>query len=166
MRHLLFVGFVFFLAIGLHADTQLIPLVDSADPLLITNAKIEFEDDVRPIAYVELENQTDSVINTDVVQLRMARFYTRTEAMAGKNAAGIKAWDCGMGGHVDAPRSQSILPHRRAVVTVSIEGCDHNRAHEHFFVTLDRLARHFSDASWTRDSKQFAELLYNAMPHP
>jgi hypothetical protein len=88
MRQLLFVGFVFFLAIDLRADTQLIPLIDPGDPLLITNAKIEFEDDVRPIAYVELENQTDFAINTDLLHLRLARFYTRSEGMASKAAAG------------------------------------------------------------------------------
>ena len=130
MRGLLVAGFVVLLAIGLRADTQLIPLVDPADPLLITNAKIEFEGGISPIAYVELENQTEAAITTDVVQLRLARFFTPSEGTADKDAKGaIKAWDCDTAGHVDAPRSQSIPPHRRTVVSVSIERCDHNRAH-------------------------------------
>jgi hypothetical protein len=152
---------------GLTADSQIIPLVDPSDPLLITNAKIEFVDDERPVAVVEVENQTAAAIDVDAVQLNITRFYTRSEA----EQRGRQVWDCGRVGHVDhqpGDPHQVIAAHARQVVTVSLEGlCQHNREHEHFFVTLARLQGfHAREPAWVREPAELVRLLAAAQPHP
>lgn len=152
-------------AVTVPADSQLIPLVDPADPLLITNAKIEFVDDVKPVVVVELENQTALPIGLDTVQLNITRFYTRTEA----EQRGRVVWDCGRVGHVDYQlTTKSIAPHARDIVTVSLdESCQHNRDHEHFFVTLARLQGfHSHEPSWLRAPEDLVRMLAAAQPHP
>ena len=152
-------------AAALAADSQLIPLVDPSDPLLITNSRIEFVDDVRPVVVVELENQTALPIGVEAVQLNITRFYTKSEA----EQRGRQIWDCGRVGHVDYELKDKIIaPHAREVVTVALEdSCQHNRAHEHFFVTLARLQGfHSREPAWLRDPKDLARMLAAAQPHP
>jgi len=162
----LFVGIVALtLTVRSSADSQLIPLVGASDPLLITNSKIEFLDDAGPVVVVELENETALSIDVAAVQLNITRFYTRSEA----DQRGHQVWDCGRVGHVDHRlKDKVIAPHAREIVTVSLEeSCQHNRQHEHFFVTLDRLqGYHSREPAWRRDPKELARLLDAAMPHP
>ena len=168
MRRLLVATFVVSLVAVSRADSQLIPLVDPHDPLLITNAKIEFEGDVRPVAFVELENQTEFPVDVGDAWLHIARFYTRSEALANREPGRIKLSDCGRIGHVDQPHSQLIAPHARLAARIEINpDCEPERAHEHFFVTLERLQNYHAHApAWKRDSTQFAQLLSAAQPHP
>ena len=163
---MLLVGLVLALSAPLLvAESQLIPLVNPADPLLITNSKIEFVDDVRPVVVVELENATAFPIRVEDVQLNVTRFYTRAEA----DQRGRQVWDCGRVGHVDHHLFEKVIaPNAREVVTVALEGsCQHNRVHEHFFVTLARLqGLHAHEPSWVRDPKELVEMLAAAQPHP
>jgi hypothetical protein len=77
-----------------------------------------------------------------------------------------KAWDCGMIlSAADEPkRAELIVPHRRIAVKLSLAGCQHNPAHEHFFVEVQRVGR-MSSPSWKREPGEFARLLSAAMPH-
>jgi hypothetical protein len=160
------VGLVLVVSTGwLGAESQLIPLVDPSDPLLITNSKIEFVDDVRPVVVVELENRTGLPIGMEAVQLNITRFYTKSEAAQ----RGRQVWDCGRVGHVDYELKDKIIaPHAREIVTVALkDSCQHNREHEHFFVTLARLQGfHSREPAWVRDPKDLARMLAAAQPHP
>jgi hypothetical protein len=164
MRQLLIAVMFALCGIRSAADSLLIPLVDPADPVRITNAKIEFEDDIRPVMFVELENEADSVITTASVWLDTARFFTKTEmARAGDR----KVWDCALGTTAAGRGSpQAIAPHGRVVARIPlVQGCQHNRDHEHFFVYVSRVGERFIAPSWQRDPQEFVRLLAAAMPH-
>ena len=163
MRHLVVAGVVLASAVALGADSQLIPLVDPADPIRITNSTLEFEDDIRPVMTLELENETAVPIQTSDIWLDRARFFTKTES-----AANRKAWDCTLVSSAahDEP-SKVILPLRRVVVRVSLTtSCDYKRDHEHFFVHVSRIAHRISEPQWKREPGEFVRLLSAAMPHP
>ena len=165
MRQLLIAGVFAFSVIAVGADSVVIPLVDPADPVRITNAKIEFEDAIRPVMFVELENETDSAINTASVWLDSARFYTKTEVSA---AGDRKIWDCALGTFAVARGTPQIIqPRGRVVARVPlVQACEHYRDHEHFFVHISRIGGSVSSPSWKRDAHEFARLLAAAQPHP
>lgn len=165
MRHIVAAGFVVLLSIGLRADTMLIPLVDRSDPVVITNSKVEFEDHLRPVMFLELENTTAFPIETGDVWLMSARFFTRTEVA---RAADSKVWDCGEGSTAaHDERSISIPPKSRVVIRHALTtSCSHTREHEHFFVHITRIGHRFSEPIWARPPQEFAQLLAAAQPHP
>ena len=165
MRRLLVAVFVFALTIVPRADSQLIPLVDASDPLLITNVAIESHDTGAYFAIVELTNQTTTPIDVQNVHLNMARFYTRGE----RDAAGNRMmWDCGRVGHVGAPHTEMIVPGGRVITRTPLgSSCQHRPEHEHFFVIVERLQGINSpEPLWKRDSNDFVRLLAAAQPHP
>jgi hypothetical protein len=165
MRQLVVAGFVVIVAAGLRVDTQVIALVDPADPVLITNATLEFEDGVRPMVTLELENNTASAIETRDVWLARSRFFTKAEA-----AQSRKIWDCSLMSSASEP-SKVIPAGQRAVVRVWLtKSCELTREHEHFFVHVTRVTNGNGagplQTVWTRDSGEFARLLTAAQPHP
>jgi hypothetical protein len=152
-------------AIALVADSQLIPLVDAADPVRITNASVEAHDTGAYFAIVELANQTATPINVQDVWLNMARFYTPGE----RAAAGTRLmWDCARIGHVGAPVSEIIVPGGRVITRTPLgASCHHRPEHEHFFVTVERLQGVNSrEPSWKREPSELSRLLGAAQPHP
>ena len=165
MRRLLVAGFVVSLASVLRADSQVIPLVDPSDPVRIVNAKIEFEDDIRPVVVVEFENQTDSPIETRSVFINATRFDTKSEM---ERAGNRKLWDCGHATWAGSAKdSQTIQPHGRVVARLPIlNNCEHNRDHEHFFLIVQRIGNSSSEPLWKRESGELSRLLAAAMPHP
>ena len=165
MRRMVVAGLVVFFAMHLQADSQLIPLVDASDPLIITNVAIESHDTGAYFAIVELANQTTMPINVQDVWLDMARFYTAGERVAAGNRM---MWDCGRVGHVDAPHSEMIVPGGRVITRTALgSSCAHRPEHEHFFVTLERLQGVNSrEPSWKREASEFSRLLAAAQPHP
>lgn len=160
----LLVALMLMLGLAASADSQLIPLVGASDPLLITNAMIQFADDGRSSVVVELENRTALPVDVESIQLNVTRFYTRSES----EQRGRQVWDCGRSGHVERTQEQVIASHTRAVVVVPLsESCEHHREHEHFFVTLERLqGYHSREPAWKRDPKELVEMLAAAQPHP
>ena len=163
MRQLLVAGAIAASAITMRADSQLIPLVDPSDPVRITNSMLEFEDDVRPVMTLELENETAFPIQTSDIWLNRARFFTKTES-----AADRKVWDCTLFSSAahDEP-SKVIPPLQRAVIRVSLTtSCDYKRDHEHFFVHVSLIGHRVSEPQWKRDPGEFVRLLSAAMPHP
>ena len=152
-------------AIGVPVDSELIPLVDASDPLLITNVAVEAHDTGAYLAIVELANQTAMPIDIRDLWLSMARFYTSGE----RNAAGNRVmWDCARLGHVGAPQSEMVLPGGRVITRTPLgSSCRHFPEHEHFFVMVDRLQGVNSrEPSWKRESIAFSRLLAAAQPHP
>ena len=166
MRRLLIAGFVVACVASTGADSVVIPLVDQADPILITNARLEFEDDIRPVLVVSLENQTGGVINTNEIWLNTLRFYTNAEmARAGER----KLWDCGLGTFATSAKESRLVPPRDRVelrVPFAPSNCQHNRDHEHFSIEVSRIGRRFSEPTWKRAPGETARLLTAAMPHP
>ena len=164
MRQALIAGLFVLSGIGSAADSLVIPLVDSSDPVRITNAKLEFEDDIRPIMFVELENETDQAISTGHVWLNSVRFYTKTEVA---RAADRKIWDCGlMSTAADDNQAQPIYPGARVIVRIARGQCDHNRDHEHLSIEVARIGSRFSEPVWKRSAGDSSRLLGAAMPHP
>ena len=165
MRQLLVAGFVFAFVMSPRADSQLIPLVDSSDPLLITNVAVESHDTGAYVAIVELANQTASPIDVRDVLLSMARFYTAGERTAAGNRV---MWDCARVGHVGAPHSEIIVPGGRVITRTPLgESCKHEPGHEHFFVITERLqGLNSPEPYWKREPEEFSRLLRAAQPHP
>lgn len=163
MRRFLVAGFVIALVMSPRADSQLIPLVDPSDPIVITNSMLEFVDDVRPVMTLELDNRTAAPVETRDIWVNRARFFTKAEA-----AADRKVWDCGlMSSAADDEKSTSIAPGQRVIVRLSLtQSCDYHRDHEHFFVEVTRIAHRFSEPSWKREASEFSRLLAAAQPHP
>ena len=163
MRQALIAGVFVISGVVSGADSVVIPLVDPADPVRITNARLEFEDDIRPVMFVELENKTDQIISTSHVWLNSMRFYTKTEvAQAGDR----KIWDCGLAASAAIDeKPQPIHPGARVIVRIARGQCDHNRNHEHFVIEVSRIGNRFSEPTWKRDPQEFARLLAAAMPH-
>jgi len=150
--------------VGSGADAVVIPLVDPADPVRITNARLEFEDDIRPVMSVELENKTDQVISTSHVWLNSVRFYTKTEVA---RAGDSKIWDCGLSGAAAMDeKAQPMHPGARVTVRIARGQCDHDRNHEHFSIEVSRLGSRFSEPAWQRSKGDSSKLLIAAMPHP
>jgi hypothetical protein len=148
------------------ADSLVIPLVDPADPVLIGSARLEFEDDLRPVMIISLENQTGSVINTNEIWLDTLRFYTKGEMARAERKM---IWDCGLGtAAARGQESRPIPPHERIELRVpfATSNCQHNRDHEHFAVAVSRIGRRFSEPTWKRESGEFSRLLAAAQPHP
>jgi len=166
MRRLLIAGFVVACVVSTGTDSIVIPLVDPSDPILITSARLEFEDDIRPVLIVTLENQSGGVINTREVWLNTLRFYTKGEmARAGER----KLWDCGLGFFAAGDKeSHAIAPKTRLELRVpfATSNCQHNRDHEHFSIEVARIGRRFSEPTWKREAGVSARLLSAAMPHP
>lgn len=167
MRQLLVLG-IFIAQAAVRAESRIFPLIDSADPVLITNAAIVYEDDVRPVAMVEFENQTDRPIDLYNMWVHIGRFYTKAESLAKQTTPGrVTLWDCASLGHVDTPRHLPIQPHARGVARVVIHECQASREHEHFFVAVERLtAGEGEPPLWKRDPSEFARLLGDVRPHP
>jgi hypothetical protein len=166
MRQLVVAGLIVCGAISTAADSIMIPLADSSDPVLITNARLEFEDDVRPVIIVTLENQTDGVITTSDIWLNTLRFYTKVEM---QRAGERKVWDCGLGTWAASRlESRPITPRQRIELRLpfAASSCQHNRDHEHFAIEVSRIGRRFSDPTWKRGAGEAARLLAAAMPHP
>jgi hypothetical protein len=165
MRQALIAGVFVFGGIRLTADSLVIPLVDPSDPVLITSARLEFEDDDRPVMIISLENQTDGAINTGEIWLNTLRFYTKGE-MA--HAERKLLWDCGLGSWAAHGRdSRPIAPKQHVELRLPFtSNCQHNRDHEHFSIEVSRIGRRFSEPTWKRDTGQSARLLTAAMPHP
>lgn len=166
MRALLVVGFVVVLTMSVRADSVLIPLVDQDDPIQILRARMEFDEDVRPMMVIELENRTASRIETADIWLNSTRFYTKSEIGNQR-----KLWDCGL--VASAARgmpSQAIAPSERVVLRLPMNlSCDNNRAHEHFFLDVTRITSGPPDnrtTVWQREPGEFSRLLNAAMPHP
>ena len=166
MRHGLVAVFVILSGLVSGADSVVIPLVDPADPILIASARLEFEDDLRPVMIISLENQTGNVVNTNEIWLDTLRFHTKDEvARAGRKLL----WDCGLGtSAARAQNPQPIPPHERVELHVPLatSNCQHNRDHEHFAVAVSRIGKRFSQPTWKRESGEFSRLLAAAQPHP
>ena len=164
MRQLLIAGVFAFSGIASSADSVVIPLVDPADPIRIISGRMEFEDDLRPVMLVELENDTDQPINTGSVWLNYARFFTKGEM---DRAGNRKVWDCATTASAASRQSpQVIAPGGRASVRAVVSNqCQHNRDHEHFFVEVTRVGD-ITAPSWKREPGEFVRLLATAQPHP
>jgi hypothetical protein len=163
MPRFLVAGILFASTVAARADSQLIALVDPADPARITNSTLQFEDGVRPMMTLELENETALPIETKDIWLDRARFFTKSEA-----AADHKLWDCGLASNAahDEP-SKVIPPKQRVVVRVSLTAsCEFKRDHEHFFVYVSSIGDRVSQPQWKRGIGEFGRLLDAAMPHP
>jgi len=166
MRLCLVAGFVVLFGLLSRADSIVIPLVDPTDPILIASARLEFEDDLRPVMIISLENQTGSVINTNEIWLDTLRFYTKGE-MA--RAERMLIWDCGLGtAAARGQESRPIPPNERVELHVpfATSNCQHNRDHEHFAVVVSRIGKRLSQPTWKRGSGEFSRLLAAAQPHP
>jgi len=165
MRRMVVAGLVVFFAMHLQANSQLIPLVELSDPVLITSAALE--EGVPPMMTLELENETAFPIETRNVWLNRARFYTQTEFTESR-----KAWDCSMTSAASLDQPSAVIPpgQRVTVRVVLTKSCDYTPAHEHFFVHVTRITRVVEGAPlesvWKRESKDFARLLTTAQPHP
>ena len=148
--------------IGSAADSLVIPLVDPADPVRITNARMDFVDDVHPVMIVELENETEQPVDTGHVWFQFGRFYTKGEM---DRAGNRKVWDCQT---ITSARSsqplRAIAPGARVTVLLTLS-CEPNRDHEHFFVEVTRVGN-FSSPSFKRKPDDFARLFAAAQPHP
>jgi hypothetical protein len=163
MTRIVFVGLVALFGAGVRADSVAIPLADPDDPIRIVNAAIDFTDTARPAMVLELENRTAFPVSTRDVWLSTARFFTKGENLRSGNR---KVWDCGLGASAAfEEKAQMIAPGGSATSRLTLSQCEHNREHEHYFVTVERLAHKFSEPSWKRDPQQFARLLTAAMPH-
>ena len=164
MRRTVVAGLFVFLAISLRADSQLIPLVDPSDPILITNSILEFEDTGRSVMTLELENRAAVPVSTGEIWLDRARFFTKAEALAAGNR---RVWDCGTSSSAAGEgRSAGIAPGRRMVVRLDlVKSCDYHRDHEHFFVGVTRIGK-FAEPDWKREPEEFSRLLHAAQPHP
>src|SRR5690349_1539966 len=106
MRLLSVASFIVCCAISTGADSIMIPLVDPSDPVLITSARLEFEDDIRPVLIVALENRTERVIDSHEIYLDSRRFYTRGEMTQAGNR---KIWDCGLGRWATDPGESRLI---------------------------------------------------------
>jgi hypothetical protein len=162
MRTILVASLVSF-AIGLAADTQVIPLVDPGDPVVITDALIEL-DGARPVMVVSLENHSGSVVNTGEIWLSTLRFYTKGEM---EQAGNRTVWDCGLVRRAaDSEASQPIAPRARVPVRMPFPDTCQRREHEHFSIEVTRIGGSFAEASWKRAPEEFVRLLSAAQPHP
>jgi hypothetical protein len=164
MRYGLVAGFVVLSGLVSGADSVVIPLVDPGDPLRIVGGRIEFEDDIRPVMLVELENATGQPIETTQVWLQFARFFTKGEM---NRAGDRKVWDCATATAAGSKQAlQVIQPGERVTIRAAISSsCQNNRDHEHFFVGVTRVGDSTSP-SFRRKPEDLVRLLNAAQPHP
>lgn len=142
------------------ADATVVPLTHPADPIRLMNGWIDLEDPARPAIVVDLENMTAHPIPTSQIWFQSARFYTRSEM----ERNGRKIWDCANASGPD-DRTMTIAPGARVAVRVSlVASCQRDLQHEHFFISLSRIAPN-GDAMWMRDPRDMTRLLNAAMPH-
>ena len=163
MRHVFVAGFVVYLAAILRVESIVIPLVDPADPIQITNATIEIAENGNSAIVAELENEANVAIGTRAVWVKSLRFYTRSEV---ERAGDRKVWDCERDGWAGSERdSQTLEPHRRVTVRIPLGECGPRLAHEHFAFMVDRIGARYSEPQWRRETGEFTRLLTAAMPH-
>ena len=163
MRHGLVAGFVVLSGLISGADSVVIPLVGSDDPIRIVGGRIEFEDDIRPVILVELENETNQPVDTGRVWLNYARFYTAIEV---DRAGNRMVWDCATVASAASRQMPQVIPAggRASVRAIIVPNCQSNREHEHFFIEVTRVGE-ITAPSWKRPPGEFVRLLHAAMPH-
>ena len=165
-RSVVFAAAIILCGTAAHAQVAVVPLVDEADPIKLSDARFDAMDPERPAITVRLENTTTQPFSTDRIWLSFVRFYTPDETRRNGDGA---IWNCGLSARAnhDQPKEAVPLPPGASLlVTVSLgPGCVLNPQHEHFSASVSHISagRRFGDFNWKREAADLSRLLQAAM---
>lgn len=151
---------------SVQGQIAVLPLVDEADPIKLSDAAFDASDPERPAITVRLENTSQIPFSTDRIWLSFLRFYTPDETRQNNDR---KIWDCGLmarANHDQPKQAVELLPGASLQVRMSlVAGCVLNPQHEHFSAEVSHISAgpRFRDFVWKREVGEHSRLLTAAM---
>jgi hypothetical protein len=149
---------------SVHGQIAVLPLVDAADPIKLSDAAFDGADQQRPSITVRLENTTTEPLSTNGIWLSFMRFYTPDEARQHPDQV---IWNCGLMTRANQHQpTRLIQPGTSVEVKMALSaGCVLNLQHEHFSVGVSRVSREgrFDEFVWKREGADLSRLLQAAM---
>jgi hypothetical protein len=153
---------------SVQGQIAVLPLVDAADPIRLSDATFDGADPERPAITMRLENMTNQPFSTDRIWISLLRFYTPDETRQRNDR---KIWDCGLmarANHDDPKQALELLPGASLQIRMSlVAGCGLNPQHEHFSAEVSRISipasPRFAYFEWKREAVDHSRLLLAAM---
>jgi hypothetical protein len=153
--------------VSVHGQIAVLPLVDAADPIRLSDAAFDGTDPERPSITLRLENTSKIAFSTDRIWISLLRFYTPAETRENKDG---RIWSCGLmtlASHDHPKEALELLPGASLQVRMPMgaAGCVVNPQHEHFSASVSHISagRGSSEFVWKREAGQQGRLLQAAM---
>lgn len=148
-------------------NVQVIPLNEESDPVQISDARFELNENGAPVVLLTLANKTESAFAARDIWLTTQRFFTPAEMR--RNGDHI-LFSCGIMRTGDADAAgQGLAPGGELPVKIELPpDCRLDHAHEHFYAEVSQISigGRYGAAVWAREPAKMAELFKAARPHP
>lgn len=165
-RSVVFAAAIILCGTAAHAQVAVVPLVDEADPIKLSDARFDATDPERQAITLRLENTSGLTFSTDRIWLSFLRFYTPDEMRQNKYG---KIWDCGLmapANHDQPKQALELLSGASIQIRMTLgAGCVLNPQHEHFSAGVSHISAgpRFTDFIWKREAADLSRLLQAAM---
>jgi hypothetical protein len=165
-RSVMFLAAMLVCGTSAHAQIVVLPLVDEADPIKLSDAAFDGTDPERPAITLRLENMSALAFSTDRIWLSFQQVYTPEEVSRRKEKS---IWGCGLvarANHDQPKRALELLPGASLDVRIPLgQDCTLNPQHEHFWASVSRIAttRRSLDSAWKREAREHGRLLQAAL---